>query len=256
MSRLIRLEGIENFRDFGGCNSRSGQSVSGALLYRSGHYAAATAADLERLNTFGIDMVLDLRRPSERRRETCRHDLFARTIISNDADDDRTAWLEALKTADLTADWFRRDRLQFYAQMPFEARHIDLFSRWFRALAASEGAALVHCAAGKDRTGVVCALTQHLLGVHEDDIVADYLSSNEDSQLNRWIAEAASGFELACGKRPKDEALRVGVQVSPEYLQATFDRVTEVCGSIDAYLEEILGVDAALRDCLAAKLLR
>ena len=61
------------------------------------------------------------------------------------------------------------------------------FRRYFQALAAAEGPVLIHCAAGKDRTGILAALTHHLVGVHADDIVADYLLTNDLLAIDRRI---------------------------------------------------------------------
>jgi protein-tyrosine phosphatase len=255
MDRHIDFEGIENFRDFGGYATRCGRGLQRGRLYRSAHHAAATEADLQRLKDLGIEGVVDLRRPVEREREPCRHEAFASKVIASDLGDHGDDWVELLKTADPDAEWFRQDCMTFYRKAPFEERHVDVFSRWFHALAEAEGAALVHCAAGKDRTGMICALTHHIVGVHEDDIVADYLLTNDEARIARRIPLVAEFIERTCGKRPTDEAMRVGCSVAPEYLQIAFGRMTEECGSLDGYLERVLGVDASLREKIAAKIL-
>ena len=84
-----------------------------------------------------------------------------------------------LKTADLTVDAGRRFMTDTYRRLPFETGHLDLFARYFRALGDGEGAVLIHCAAGKDRTGAAGrADPSSVLGVHRDDMVADYLLTN------------------------------------------------------------------------------
>lgn len=254
MDRHIDFDGIENFRDFGGYATRCGRGVRRQRLFRSAHHAAATEADLARLAGLGIEVVVDLRRPSERRREPCRHETFARQVIASDLDD-HDIWVENARAGALDAEWFRNDCRHFYRLTPFESRHVELFSRWFHALAEAEGAVLVHCAAGKDRTGMICALTHHICGVHEDDIVADYLLTNEESRITRRMASLGGFLEQNLGRRPSDEALRVGVSVAPEYLHIAFDRMAEECGSIDGYLTEVLGVDARLREKIAATVL-
>lgn len=254
MDRHIDFEGIENFRDFGGYATRHGSTVRRQRLFRSAHHAGATEADLARLGELGIEVVMDLRRPSERRREPCRPETFARRVIASDLDD-HDGWVENARAGDLDAEWFRNDCRQFYRLTPFEGRHVELFSRWFHAVAEAEGAVLVHCAAGKDRTGMICALTHHICGVHEDDIIADYLLTNEESRIARRIASLGDFLEQNLGRRPAEAALRVGVSVDAEYLSIAFDQMAETCGSIDGYLTHVLGVDAALREKIAGKIL-
>ena len=66
----------------------------------------------------------------------------------------------------------------FYRKAIYEPIYVDLYTRWFRALITHEEGAVIHCAAGKDRTGMGCALTLLLLGV-EEDIVMGGLSPDQ-----------------------------------------------------------------------------
>ena len=77
---------------------------------------------------------------------------------------------------DMKAESYRQFLLRYYEEAPHLPRLVDLFTRYFETLATSDGAVIVHCAAGKDRTGLAVALTHHIAGVHRDDIIADYLS--------------------------------------------------------------------------------
>jgi protein tyrosine/serine phosphatase len=65
--------------------------------------------------------------------------------------------------------------MDLYCRLPFDPPYIDPFSRFFDALATTTGPLLVHCGGGKDRTGMIVALTHRLLDVHPDDIITDYL---------------------------------------------------------------------------------
>jgi len=117
------------------------------------------------------------------------------------------------------------------------------------------GAVLVHCAAGKDRTGIICALTHHIAGVHPDDIMADYLLTNDEARQRRKMDFLRGWLRDIAHQEVDDEALRVAVGVNPAYLEAAFQVIRDAHGSIDAYLEDALGVDAALRERLHARLL-
>ena len=256
MTRHIDFEGIENFRDFGGYDTHFGRPMKSGLLYRSANHAYATEADLERMADLGLAAIIDLRRKFERDREPSkRWPGFGAAVIENDILSDHPDWADLMKNVKVDADWFFQDTLGYNRRAPFEARHIDLFSRYFRTLADSDGAIVVHCAAGKDRTGLICALTHHVAGVHPDDIMADYLLTNDEARIRRKMDFLRGWLRDIAGQDVGDEALRVAVGVNPAYLEAAFQVIKDAHGSTDNYLAEVLGVDAALRERLHERLL-
>ena len=115
---------------------------------------------------------------------------------------------------------------------------------------------MVHCRGeGKDRTGLICALTHHIAGVSHDDMVADYLLTNDESRLQRKIGFLGPWIEKQVGLTASQEALRVAVSVNTDYLEMAFSVIEAAHGSTDAYLADVLGVDGALREALQARLL-
>src|SRR5690606_3711746 len=122
---------------------------------------------------------------------------------------------------------------------------------FFQRLCDTEGRILVHCTAGKDRTGVLVALIQHILGVSHGDIIANYLLSNEASDINQFAEAVRSRLQQRLDT-PVDPAVALKmVQVEANYLQAAFDRIEQHLGGMEAYLDS-LGLDRerirALRD--------
>jgi protein tyrosine/serine phosphatase len=256
MTRHIDFDGIENFRDFGGYDTASGRPVKRGLLYRSANHAYASDADLERMRTLDLAAIVDLRRSEERAREPSkRWPGFGAAVIENDILSDHADWAEAMKGVEVNAAWFLADGMAYYRRAPFEPRHLDLFSRYFQTLASASGPVVVHCAAGKDRTGLICALTHHVLGVGDEDIMADYLLTNDESRMARKMAFLGPWLRDTVGKTVDEAGLRVAVSVSPAYLETAFSVIREAHGSIDAYLSDLLGVDAGLRERLQARLL-
>ena len=113
----------------------------------------------------------------------------------------------------------------------------------------------MNCAAGKDRTGILCALTHHILGVSEADMRADYDLTNEAVGVNQRLPEAAAHFNQMIGKDLPAEVYRPFMGVHLKYLDRAFGAINARAGSLDGYLVDVLNVDAALQADLRAKLI-
>lgn len=248
MDRHIDFEAIENFRDFGGYATACGRGLKRGRLYRSAHHSLATDADLERMRQLGVATIVDLRQTTERQREPARRWAeFAGLVIENDIASSHD-WVDALHDSPMTPEWFFETTRGHYRTNPFEPRLVELYRRFLQAVGEGEGAVVIHCAAGKDRTGLACALLHHIAGVGHDDMIADFLLTNDEARLDRKVQSAGEFIERVTGRRPSDEALRVLAQVFPAQLDAAFDAIRAAHGTVDAYLEAVLGVDAALRE--------
>jgi protein tyrosine/serine phosphatase len=256
--RIHRFDALDNFRDYGDYATSAGRHIAPGRLFRSGHQARATEADLKRLAALEIATVVDLRRPSERRAQPSKRPAdFSAAVIESDHDDGGEApHLTFLRTADLTPESGRRFMTDTYRRLAFEPSHLDLFARYFRALGESDGPILIHCAAGKDRTGLLAALTHHLLGVHHDDMVADYLLTNAAVDLEGRAPGIARQLEAQTGRTASYDAVVAFLGVEPVYLDTALAGIAALHGSTDGYLEQALGVDTALRDRIGARLAR
>lgn len=269
LTRLIPLASIENLRDYGGYASSLGGQVISGHLFRSGHQARANDADLKTLQGLDLTHIVDLRRPSERQVQPCLRyaPLKADVIVSDLNDEGEAPHITFLKTTDLTPPSVREFMVSTYQRLPFDPRHLDLFSRYFQVMAQAPRHVtrpdqasiihrlLIHCAAGKDRTGILAALTHTLLGVHHDDLMADYLLTNHAVALEKRSAEVANTLEKTYGRRPSLEATRAFLGVEPEFLTASFAAIRDQFGSVIDYLEQGLGLTVAQQDQIRANYL-
>ncbi len=247
---MISLQGVENFRDFGDYAAGEGRLKRG-VLFRAAHQAEATDADLETLAAMGIVTLVDLRRPNERERSPSRRwtGFAAQGVTGVDP------WLEFITSTDLTEASVHDYMDEYYRRLPFKERHIDLFRRFFLALAEGKGPALIHCAAGKDRTGVLAALTHHIAGVSDDDVIDDYLLTNDPTRFDRRGKMFMDHIEGITGRRPDEAAMRAAMGVEARYLAAAFEVIEDQHGSLDGYLEQAVGIDAGTREAVRAHIL-
>jgi protein-tyrosine phosphatase len=253
-ARELPCDAIHNLRDYGGYPARNGRVVVGRL-YRSAQHFGATRGDLERVAGLRLLAVVDLRSPAERTLAPCpRPDGFAAQVIY--VDEDTTGIAPHIKAAETTptVEGARAAMLAGYRGMPFRSRLLPVLQRYFETLADADGATLVHCMAGKDRTGFAVALLHHALGVHRDDLMADYLLTNTAGRARERVAEGARQLRLGYGDSLSDEVVETLMGVAPEYLDAAFAAIEAEYGTVDAYLEARLGLTPARRTALEARL--
>lgn len=255
MTRKIAFEEIQNFRDFGGYEAR-GQRLARGRLYRSASHALASDVDLDRLAGMGISAIVDLRRPEERERGPSRRwrDCAAVVIENDDPHEGEESWRDLLTHSDLSVEAFRGYLVRYYTRGPHLPRHIDLFTRYFDTLAKLDGALVVHCAAGKDRTGMIVALTHTLAGVHRDDIFEDFLLTNDPERFDAHGPLWAEAIKAEHGRAPDRAAMHVAMGVDAAYLAATFASIEERYGDVETYLRDVLKIDAAKRAAIERRL--
>ncbi len=252
--RILPLAGVNNFRDFGGYAVAGGGRVRRGLLWRSGQHVAASDEDLEAIAALRLVTVADLRGDSERALNPCRrHPGFAAEVLVCTGETAGLASHVDASTGVMDEAGARSAMCRLYAEMPYRPNLVNVLRQYFRALGHRDGASLIHCFAGKDRTGFAVALTHHVLGVHRDDAMQDYLLTN--------FATAGRGIPGAVGHDRRryamlsEGAMRALMGVAAEYLDAALAAVCDSHGSVDGYLADVLGVDAALRERIRTSLI-
>ena len=245
MERVLKLDGVHNFRDYGLYAGADGARIKGGTLWRSAQHGDATDADLAAIDALNLKAVIDLRGPSERDAKPCRRsEGFSAQVF---AYPEETAGL-ALHTeaADgvVTEAEARAAMLRLYDGIAFRENLVPMLRCHFEVLKRGEGPSLVHCVAGKDRTGWAVALVQHALGVDRDAIIADYLLTNVAGNIEARIAAGAEQIRAHRGPIT-DATIRVLMGVEEDYIVAAFNAVEARHGGVDAYLADVIGLDAA-----------
>jgi protein-tyrosine phosphatase len=255
--RLVNFDRVLNFRDFGGWDTADGGRIARGKLYRSASFHDATDADMARLNAMGLRFLVDLRRPEERAHEPTKWSNETCRVIFNEEGAGGSSLpphLVALLQSDLTPQATRAYMLSLYREIPYDPRLIRLYRDWFAALGEG-GSGVVHCAAGKDRTGILCALTLMTLGVDEETVFADYEFTNQAVDIEKRMPKIQARMEERLARKLDPEALRPMLGVEVDYLRAALEAIEARHGSADTYLSEVLGVGelerARLRDTLS-----
>lgn len=245
--RIHNLQGVLNFRDFGGYDTQQGGRVARGQLFRTASFAEATDSDLSFLDGLGARFVVDLRRPEERADAPNRWPGQKARVVTNDEGYKTIpAHMAILTETDLTAAAVRAYMVTAYAAYPFEPRYVELFRAFLHGLADEGGPAIVHCAAGKDRTGVICALTLTALGVDHDTIVADYELTNTAVDYARRMPTIKERMEARLGKEIDGVALLPMLGVHRDYLASAFSTIAAKYPDVPSYMSDVLGVDDAM----------
>jgi protein-tyrosine phosphatase len=249
--RHIQLDGCLNLRDLGGYPSGDRHRVRRDCIFRSDELHALTDADLVALANLGIRVVFDLRTASERATRPNRLpegvELLERVSASAGADVRTTEEQIALGELPLRDD-------DYLASV-----YVDLLDRLApelhvileQAVHAVARPLLFHCAAGKDRTGIVAAVLLGLLGVSDDVILDDYELTSTYFTPRRMDALAAVMAE----HRVANERVRPLLEARRPVLASALRHLHEQWGGFDGYARVRLGVEAELPARLRSALL-
>jgi protein-tyrosine phosphatase len=220
----MRFETASNFRSL--------PFVRPGSLYRSDHLGALNEDDARQIQGLGIRRVLDFRGVDERTSAACV--LPHVTVHSLAIEPTIVQVINELLGAghELTAQEVVAHMQDTYRG--FVRRSTDRFAEFFGHLLESNEPTVFHCTAGKDRTGFAAALMLHALDVPPDEVMRDYLLTNER-------LKPGTGWQLP------PHVAAVLLRVQPEFLDAAFQAIDQDFGGVDAYLREGLGLGPAQR---------
>jgi protein-tyrosine phosphatase len=251
----IDLEGAVNVRDLGGLPTGDGRETVGGRLLRSDNLQELSPSDVARLvRDIGVTTVVDLRSSAELASEGpapldavpgvrhAHHPVIPEIGLATDAAAEalliRTKQDKSRFPGDPTCGHY----LGYLEDRP------DQVVGALRSIARDQGAALVHCAAGKDRTGVVVALALTAAGVRPEAVIADYAATAERTEalLNRLRRSHTYARDI-------DSLPAQAHQPRPETMAAFLEQMDARYGGVTRWLTDH-GLSAEELDLLRAKL--
>ncbi|MBA2935524.1 tyrosine-protein phosphatase [Sphingomonas sp. CGMCC 1.13654] len=228
------LTGAPNFRDLGGYTTRSGGHVRRGKIYRSSQLSRLTDTDIETVQALSLSATIDLRCAQERAAQpTAAGARSAFEHVSPKPDTD-FIFNRIFAKADRTAEAWARSFADFYAMMLDD--YAPEFVAMFRAIADDHLPLLVHCSAGKDRTGAAAALILDLLGVDRATILEDYLRSSMLLDSDAHFENMLSDAKLDLYSDLPIECRRVMLGTDHAYLDALFAALESRFGTTRDYL--------------------
>lgn len=238
--RHLALEGGINFRDLGGYHGHGGRAVRWGRLFRSGRLNGLTAADQARLGALRLGVVVDFRQQAERDREPSRWDgAGPRTHTVDIVPGSAESFFQGSSEASLE----HTARFMEYIYRDLAVNQNAAYAGLFRAvLEAGDQGVLMHCAAGKDRTGFGSALLLSALGVDRETVMEDYLLTGRLLDADQEMAHVLAIAPFLLRPPFTRETIRPMFEVRRSYLEAAFQAVEETAGTVEAYLDRRLGV--------------
>jgi protein tyrosine/serine phosphatase len=216
----LAWEGCVNVRDLGGLPTEDGRRTRLGGVVRSDNVRRLTDEGWRALAEHGVQRIVDLRFPEELAEDQPRDveiDVVHVSVLGAEFDPDYVKELDAHLAANDVADHYA------WSYVEFLERYRERFGQAFAAIADADGTVVVHCFAGKDRTGLVAAILLRLAGVDHATIGADYALTAENlrPRWQAWLRETRDATERAKLEKlqhtPADAMTRVVQEVERRY---------------------------------------
>lgn len=241
----FELTGTRNFRSLKGLPTVDGRRIAGHTILRSDQLDLLQAQDWDVLQSLGVKTVCDLRSANERARHPNRLPLpglqqIAMEVISDVRGDPTLA--ASLKDSPNT-DGAVQLMLEVYRRLPASlAPHLPTL---FSLFARDAVPVLIHCAAGKDRTGFAVAVLLYALGVTPEAIQQDYLLSARPECVTNPVRREMVGDIVSrlAGGVQTEAMVDAIMDARSAYLQTALDTVVAKHGSMEAYIADATGLD-------------
>lgn len=231
----LLLASVHNLRDLGGLRNGKGKAIRTNKLFRSGNPGRATTADIKKLKTLDLDLVIDFRSTAEK---SIQESHFADTFnwIAMPIQEGNLGISQLIPQLQAATP---QDMEEFMQNMykDFPTKYQATFSQFMKT-AELGGTLMYHCTAGKDRTGFATHLLLSALDVDSDTILQNYLESNH------WNQQFTLGLQARFGSLGiAPEVTAPLLEVRADYLQASIQYIEKEWGNTKRYINEALDVN-------------
>ena len=242
-ARHLSLAGASNFRDLGGYAGRDGRSTRWRQIFRSNHLGHLTEDDIAVVRGLGVTRAFDFRGAEERQAALClMNDV---TVHSLPVEPTVVAALRAIAASGTQLSTDHAAEVMRESYRGYVQQNTRRFQSLFAHMLEDQAPLVIHCTAGKDRTGFACALILHAFGVSKDVIAEDYLLTNR-----YYRRDPNNGSEL-----PEDVKNVLGT-VQTSFLGAAFEAIDADYGDLETYFRDGLGLGRPERAALEARYLQ
>ena len=242
-ARHLNLSGASNFRDLGGYATSDGRTVRWRQIFRSNHLGHLTDEDAVVLRDLGVRSAFDFRGSEERAAALCAMPEIA--VHSLPVEPTVVAALRAIAAGGTPLSTDHAVEVMCDSYRSYVQKNTRHFRTLFAHLLEDRAPLVIHCTAGKDRTGFACALILHTLGVPDDVISEDYLLTNRF-----YRRDPNHSTDLP------DEVRQVLGSVQAAFLAAAFQAIDADYGDLESYIRDGLGIGKAERAHLEARYLQ
>ncbi len=244
-SKLLSFEKLHNVRDLGGMTTSDGRSIVPAMLIRGGHLSDLSERDRSSILSL-IDTVVDFRTEGERTEKPdtelpgirYHHIPIMDSLtagITREKEADRDIFVKlVLKPVDAKA--YMCQMYHNFAESKYAA---DQYAQFIRLLIQPRERAIIwHCTAGKDRAGVGAAIIEEILGVKRDDIIEDYLMTNEYLQEDIAFLTEFVKKQTGTDSVLADDALQYLFGAERDYIEEYYRTIDSTYGSFERFIRD------------------
>lgn len=261
---LVSIEGVSNLRELGGYKNSQGKTLKYRKLLRSGRLSEMTDKDMAYLKEYGLKIVVDFRGEYEGKEKPNRIIPGVEyLIIPVNEEEEQASPLSEQEMLKQFMNLPKEDSeksitaIEEYMKKSYREMIRDTYVqaayRKFFCLLAENGkedkSLLFHCAMGKDRTGFAAALILFALGFSEETVIEDYLRSN--IYVDAQIDQIKENIISKGGSDQTAASIYAVMIVKQSYIEGALEEMIQMSGSIDAYLEQVLGVGSRERELLS-----
>ena len=263
-TRLVNLDGTDNFRDCGGYETIEGRRVKWGLLYRSDQLSNISEKDVALLENMGLKTIVDYRSKSEASAAPDKEISGANTysldpnakiaqLAAGSIDDNvNKSILDLLKEHKFNPEKYGNPEENMYKEYKKFINSVSskkAYRKLIELILDEHNLPLVqHCRGGKDRTGFGVAVILLALGVREECVIYDYtLTTQYRVKKNKRQMKLYKQYT----KDEKTLTLLSTLQQSKAiYMETAINEMKKAYGSIDSYLKDALGIDQNVKEKL------